>query len=120
MTTKPNLEVVHTELDLLADEISARQSTAKPEDLARLSAESVQATYTAMAKNIESLKTPVIDRTKKMEAALAGLNAAFKMIDEFTAKIVDTGHHHAAQIDEANALAAEVQKMIADYIAKVK
>jgi hypothetical protein len=93
---------------------------AKQEDLARLSAEAVQSTYTAMVEMAQKLREPVVKRITDMEASLKGLDDTLKSIDGFMKKVEDAGHFHAAQIDEANALSAEVQKMMADYIAKVK
>ena len=118
MVTK--LEVVHQELDELANEINVRQSTAKAPDLGRLSAEAVQASYHAAARAVEELKGPLMDRTQKLEEALKGCDQAMKALDEWIKKIHDTGHLVAAQIEEANALSGEMIKMAEEYISKVK
>ena len=117
MVTK--LEVVHQELDQL-DQLANEQSTAKALDLGRLSAEAVQASYTAAAKSVEELKAPLIERTRKLEDALRGCDEAMKALEEWIQKIHDTGHLVVAQIDEANTLSADIRKMSAEFIAKVK
>ena len=112
------LEIVHSELDLLQQEVANLQSPTNA--LGRLSAEAVQASYTAAAKAVEALQEPLRDRTAKLEAALRGCDDAMKALEEWTKKINDTGHLVAAQIDEANALSAEIRKMAGEYIARVK
>ena len=118
MTTK--LEVVHTELDLLEQEVKNLRPPADGSALGRLSAEAVQASYISAAKAVEALKGPIIDRATKLEEALRNCDSAMKDLEEWAKTINDTGHLVAAQIDEANALSAEIRKMAADYITRVK
>ena len=114
------LEVVQQELDDLANEINVRQSTAKPADLGRLSAEAVLASYTAAVEAIESLKEPIKDRAEKLVTALRECDETLKSLEELAKKIQDTGHLVAAQIDESNALNSNIRKLSAELIAKVK
>ena len=117
------LEVVHPEieqLDQLVNEINVRQSTAKAPDLGRLTAEAVLASYTAAATAVQSLEEPLMERSRKLDEAQKGIDEALKALREWVAKINDTGHLVAAQIDEAHALSSETIKMATDFIAKVK
>ena len=43
-----------------------------------------------------------------------------KAVEQWMKILDDTGHLVAAQIDEANALSAEIRKMAGEYIARVK
>ena len=118
MTTK--LEVVHTELDLLEEEMSNRPPPADGSALGRLAAEAVQASYISAAKAVETLKEPIIDCTTKLEEALRNCDAAMKDLEEWAKTIKDTGNLVFAQTADANALSAEIRKMAADYITRVK
>ena len=59
------LEIVHTELDQLHQELVNLQP---PLNLGRLTAEAVQASYTAAAKAVEALQEPLLARAAKLEA----------------------------------------------------
>jgi hypothetical protein len=119
MTAK--LEVVHAELDDLR-QLAATATNRVPtaDNLGRLSAQAVQASYTAAAQAVEGLKAPLIERAQKLEAALQGIDQAMKALEDWIQKINDTGHLIAAQIEEANALSSEMIKMSTEYVARVK
>ena len=119
MTNPPKLEVVTSELDILSEEIAARQSTAKAADLGRLSADAVMATYESAETAIATLKEPLMKHTSNLGSSLLEMNALLREVSELVAKIHDAGHMASARVDAANAFAAEVRMMIDGFGKKV-
>jgi hypothetical protein len=89
------------------------------ESLGRLSAEAVQKQYEVAAQEVTKMGIVIKERIQALEQCLQECDNDLKVIGEMSQAIVDKGTHVAAEIEQTNAVAADIRAACADFQKKI-